>query len=207
MPITDKRRNPTSKRELELQRKLPDLKKLGNLSETADYWKLRTSDSTPASFYGLPKIHKVELQQMDDHFTLPENTETSIPMRPITSCIGAPTYELSKYLASVLKHLVNETEYSVKNAKQFAEFTSDQEVGDDELVVSFDVVSLFTSITINMAIDIVQRKIEGSDDWRNHTQLTKGQVQDLLSLLLHNSYLYSREPNTTRYRHVPWDRR
>ncbi|KAL9984199.1 hypothetical protein ACROYT_G006470, partial [Oculina patagonica] len=135
----------------------------------------------PASFYGLPKIHKVEPKQMDDRFTLPENTETRIPLRPINSCIGAPTYELSKYLASLLKHLVNETEYSVKNAKQFAEFVSDQEVADDELVVSFDVVSLFTSIPIDMAIDIVQRKLEGSDDWRSHTQLTKGQVLDLLS--------------------------
>ncbi|KAL9961061.1 hypothetical protein ACROYT_G029941 [Oculina patagonica] len=147
-------RNPTSKTERELQRKFSDLKKLGNLSET-EYWKLRPSDSTPASFYGLPKIHNVELKQMDDHFTLPENTETRIPLRPINSCIGAPTYELSKYLASLLKHLVNETEYSVKNDKQFAEFVSDQEVADDELVVSFDVVSLFTSIPIDMAIDIV----------------------------------------------------
>ncbi len=104
------------------------------------------------------------------------------------NCIGAPTYELSKYLASLVKHLVNESEYSVKNPKQFAEFVSDQEVADDELVVSFDVVSLFTSIPINMAIDIVQRKLEGSDNWRSHTQLTKGQVLDLLSFLLHNSY-------------------
>jgi hypothetical protein len=83
---------------------------------------------------------------------------------------------------------VNETEYSVKNAEQFAEFISDQEVANDELVVSFDVVSLFTSIPIDMAIDIIQRKLEGSDGWRNHTQLTKGQVLDLLSFLLHNSY-------------------
>jgi len=49
-------------------------------------------------------------------------------------------------------------------------------------------ISLFTSIPIDMAIDIVQRKLEGSDGWRSHTQLTKGQVLDLLSFLLHNSY-------------------
>jgi len=164
-----------------------DLKKLGSLNETDD-WKLCLSESTPASVYGLPKIHKVELQQMDDHLTLPEGSETRIPLRAINSCIGSPTFELSKYLASVPKHLANESEYSVKNAKQFAEFISNQKVSEDELVVSFDVISLFTSIPIVMAIDIVQRKLEGSDDWKNHTQLTKDQLVDLLSCLSHNNY-------------------
>ena len=109
-------------------------------------------------------------------------------MRPLNSCIGSPTYKLSKYLASVLKHLANETEYSVKNAQQFVEFVSNEEVAEDELVASFGVISLFTSIPIGMAIDIVQKKLEGFDDWKNHTQLTRDQILDLLSFLLHNSY-------------------
>ena len=70
----------------------------------------------------------------------------------------------------------------------FAEFLRNQELAEDELIVSFDVISLFTSIPIGMAIDIVQRKLEKSDDWKNHTQLTKGQILDLLSFLIHNSY-------------------
>ena len=101
---------------------------------------------------------------MDDHLTLPEGTERRIPLRPINSCIASPNYELSKYLASVLEHLTNESEYCVKNAKLFPEFISNQEVAKNELVVSFDVISLFTSILIDMAIDIVQRKLGGSDD-------------------------------------------
>jgi len=52
----------------------------------------------------------------------------------------------------------------------------------------FDVISPFTSIAIGMAIDVVQRKLEESDDWKNHTQLTKDQILDLLSFLPHNSY-------------------
>ena len=78
--------------------------------------------------------------------------------RPTNRCIGSLNYELSKYQACVLKHLTNRTEYSVKNAKQSAEFVSNQEVAQDGLIASFDVVSLFTSIPIGMAIDIVQKK-------------------------------------------------
>ena len=98
-------------------------------------------------------------------------------MRPINSCTGSQTYELSNYPASKLKHSANETEYSVKNARQFAEFVSNQEVAEDELVVSFDVISLFTSIPIAMAIDVLQRKLEGSDDWKNRTQLHEDEVR------------------------------
>ena len=83
---------------------------------------------------------------MDDYLTILEDTETWIPLRPINSWIGSPTYELSKNLASLLKHLINVAKYSVKNAKQFSEFISSQEVAEDELVVSFDMISLFTSI-------------------------------------------------------------
>ena len=54
---------------------------------------------------------------MADNLTSPEGIETRIPLRAINSCIGSSTYELSKYLASVLEHLTNKTEYSVKNAK------------------------------------------------------------------------------------------
>ena len=63
------------------------------------------------------RFYKVELQQVADNLTSPEGIETRIPLRAINSYIGSSTYELSKYLASVLEHLTNKTEYSVKNAK------------------------------------------------------------------------------------------
>ena len=57
-------------------------------------------------------------------------------------------------MASLLEHHTNETEYCVTNTKQFAEFISNQEVTEDDLVVSFGMISLFTTIPIDMAIDI-----------------------------------------------------
>ena len=49
-PVTDKRRNPTQLgTESVLQKKLLDLKKQGNLTES-EYWRLRPSESTPAAF-------------------------------------------------------------------------------------------------------------------------------------------------------------
>ena len=59
------------------------------------YHRLHSTDATPASFYGLPKIHKPD-----------------VPLRPITSCINAPTYNVSQHLVSILSSLLEE-KYSV----------------------------------------------------------------------------------------------
>ena len=187
-PVTDKRRNPTKRVKTHLKTKLLDLRKNNNLTE-AEYKRLRPCDSTPASFYGLPKIHKVQLQPANDYPILPENiATTSVPLRPINSCIGAPTYETSKHLAAILRNLQEVTEYSVKNAKEFSSFIKTQRLQRDETVVSFDVTSLFTSIPVDMAINIVERKLNDTSNWKSHTNLTKGQIVDMLSYVLKNSY-------------------
>lgn len=43
---------------------------------------------------------------------------------------------------------------------------SNQEVAKDKLVGSFDVILLFSSILMDMAIDIVKRRLGRSDDWK-----------------------------------------
>ena len=103
--ITDKRRNPTTKTELELEKILKDLKRSGNLTEK-EYWQVKPFDSSPATFYGLPKVHKISLVCNDDHFTLDNETDDRVPLRSINSNVDSPTYQLSKYLAKLLKHLV-----------------------------------------------------------------------------------------------------
>ena len=186
--IADKRRNPTTKVESEIQNTLLKLRKSENLTES-EYWRLTPFDSSSASFYGLPKIHKVPLTVNQDHFTLREGEPATIPLRPINSCVVSPTYQLSKYLASLLKCLYSITELSIiKNANEFAEFARTQNINEDETVVSFDVISLFTSVPVDLAKEIVKRKLDETDTWQVHTALTSSQIINLLSMVLHNSY-------------------
>ena len=87
--------------------------------------------SLPPRLYGLPKIHK-----------------QSVPLRPIVSCIGFPSYKLFKYIASIISPLAGKTSSHVRNSKHFAETIRDVSVGSDESLVSFDVTSLFTNVPI-----------------------------------------------------------
>ena len=162
------------------------IKKSGNLTEK-EYFKIKPSDPVAAAFYRLPKVHKVQLTVKDHHYTL-ASPSTPIPLRPINSSIGSPTYHVSKYLANLLSPLRSDHGDTIKNSKEFADFVQTQTVRPDEEIVCFDVVSLFTSIPVNLALKVIQSKLETNHTWTDKTKLTKNQIVELTKIVLYNSF-------------------
>ncbi|BHF59794.1 hypothetical protein SprV_0100275500 [Sparganum proliferum] len=64
----------------------------------------RPQDTALARFYGLPKVHK-----------------DGVPLRPIVSLKGTPTYGLAKWLFRRLKFLTAESDTTVSSSAQFLE--------------------------------------------------------------------------------------
>ena len=186
LPVTDKRRNPVSSTTNLLQRKLGDLKKSGKLTEK-EHFKIKPSDPVPAAFHGLPKVHKVQLTEKEDHYTL-ASPSTPIPLRPINSSIRSPTYHFSKYLADFLSPLCSDHGYTIKNSKEFAHFVQTETVRPDEEIISFDVISLFTSILVDLALKVIQSMLESNHTWKDKTKLAKNQIVELTKFVLHNSF-------------------
>ena len=48
----------------------------------------------------------------------------------------------------------------MKNSKEFAEYVKSLKVGPDEELRSYDVSTLFTSVSVDKAMDIIRRKLE-----------------------------------------------
>ena len=91
------------------------------------YFKLKPTDSQAPRFYGLPKIHKA-----------------SIPVHPIVSYSGSALFNLSKYIANILKPYTLLNTQHCKNSKEFSEFIRAHTMEEDEIMVSFDVEALCT---------------------------------------------------------------
>jgi len=67
-----------------------------------------------------------------------------VPLRPIVSNTGAPTYLLSKYLAGLLSPLVGCSSWHMTNSIEFVHSFGYLRVGLKDLMVSFYAVSLHT---------------------------------------------------------------
>ena len=128
---------------------------------TRDEFAVKSSDGRAPRLYGLPKIHK-----------------QGIPLRPIISFVESPTYNLSKEIARNLSHLVGRSERHVKNSYDFVEFLNTIEVGDNESMVSFDVVPLFTKIPVDLAMEIAKKRLESytTEDLR---EITNWSVEEI----------------------------
>ena len=60
-------------------------------------------------------------------------------------------------------------------------------------------MSLFTSIPVQFALDIIKRILYESDEWKRHTNLQETQIVKLLKFVLNNSYF---KFNGSHYHHV-----
>ena len=64
--------------------------------------------------------------------------------------IGSPTYDLAKYLAGILKPLVGNTSSFIKDSSTFVEMISNLTLEPEDIMVSFDVVSLLQKSPLMM---------------------------------------------------------
>ena len=85
---------------------------------------------------------------------------------PIVSCTGSPSHQ---HIASIISPLAVKTTF---NSKHFAETMRDVTLGEDELLVSFNVSSLFTNVPIGEAVQVIQAKLREDDSLAERTPLS-----------------------------------
>ena len=123
-----------------------------------------------AHLYGLPKTHKEQLA-----------------MRPIPSATHTYNYALAKWLDEKLKPL-SCNQYTVTDTFEFVNEVQSLEINSGDILVSYDVTSLFTNVPLNESIQILADKAF-TDDWFNKTHelnLSRDQLIELLNAATKN---------------------
>ena len=94
---------------------------------------MKSSGGQPARLYGLAKVHK-----------------DVIPLRPVLSMPGSPYYNVATTVTKWLS-VVPESK-SQCTSKKIADQLKDIKLDEGEVLVSFDVVSLYTNVPVMEAI-------------------------------------------------------
>ena len=163
-------KDPMDRLSRKLTEKLLSLKQSGHLSETV-YNKIKPRHNQPPRIYGLPKIHKPE-----------------IPLRPIVSCVNTFAYNLSAHLADILSPLTGKSDFTVTNSSHSVSTISHERIQEHEVMVSFDVESLFTNMPIKGAVKAASCKQENDPGLADRTNLTSTQIAHLLNFVLRSTY-------------------
>ena len=76
--------------------------------------------------------------------------------------------------------LLDNTQNTVKNSSYFAKFMKGQYLDADQLLVSFDIVSLFSKISVDLAIKVAKVRLRNDESLWQRTSLP---VEDIINLL------------------------
>ena len=110
---------------------------------------------SPPMFYGLPKFHK-----------------TGNPLRPIVSSRGSVTYGVAKVISKVLKPLVGKYPHHTQSTGDFVSKVKRLTLQMGECLSSCDVTSLFTSVPIDPALNIIKDLLEKDEKLNDRTVLS-----------------------------------
>ena len=106
-------------------------------------------------------------------------------MRPIVLFCGSPTYQLSKYLTTILQPLTDKSRHKLLSTENFINAINTVQIPHDHQLVSFDVKSLFISIPLQLALDCTETVINNSTF---KLPLPTNDIMDLLNLCLTSTY-------------------
>ena len=119
----------------------------------------------------MAKVHKVKPDELDK--------VGALPLRPIVSNIGTATHKVARYLSELLSPL-GKSNYTVDSTKEFVERIKTLRIPNDHVMISFDVVSLFTNVPLNRTIEIILKKVY--DDKLIRTKIKRDEMRELLIL-------------------------
>jgi hypothetical protein len=87
-------------------------------------------------------------------------SKEGVPLRPTVNCIGSPTCALAKYLVGLLIPLVRQSDHHIRNSEAFVQKLHDIRVNKADILVNFDVVSLFTKVPLDDTLQLLSGRFQ-----------------------------------------------
>ena len=131
----------------------------------------------PTKFYGLPKIHKPDT-----------------PLRLTVSSCESVTYGVAKELAKILKPLVGKSLHHSNSTQDFVEKVRHITLAPGECLSSYNVSTLFTSVQVDPALNIIKNLLEKDHTLKERTAMAVSGIILLLEFCPQEHLLFFPKP-------------
>ena len=176
-PFQQVRKDPTRKNEKQVNDTLKRLANQGKIDRELEHsLRVPTNGTRPPLFYGVVKIHK-----------------EGYPLRPIVSAVGSATYTMSKYVSRILTPYVKETPSYIANTMALLKKLENVSIAEDEIIVSFDVKSLYTNVPRKDAFECIREIIGNDTMFKTKTGTDPEAFLDILKISLSTTSFQFRE--------------
>ena len=132
-----------------------------NVCEYATHFELK-----PSNIYGLPKVHKskVILDSIENQKSpyIEALCPVDLTFRPIVAGPSCATHRLSKMIDSILKPYTGYVKSYIRDDIDFLQKLP-RNTAKDGLLVTFDVVSLYTNIDHDLGIEAIEYWMKSED--------------------------------------------
>ena len=91
-------------------------------------------------------------------------------MQPIVDYTGSIGYKLSRSIVDLLASIVGKTKFHMKNSKELASEVKNLTIGEQDILNSHNVVSLFTYTQIKELLDIIKTKLYNDNTLKDRTK-------------------------------------
>ena len=109
-------------------------------------------------------------------------------LRGIVSMVGSPFEYISNYLVPILKKLQGRSGLYVKNSKELKEKIEMWEILENDVIVSYDVKSMYPSIPIPAALALIKKLLQTTEEWKEGKDISVESVMKLLEWVFERTY-------------------
>ena len=120
------------------------------------------------------------------------------------SSIGGVTYSTSKELSRILRPLVGKSPHHIQNNQEFIQHLKGITLGPDDIMVSYDVRALFTSVPVQPVLDVIKKLLDEDQDLHKRTTMSTKHIMDLLEFCLRSTYFIHKGKFFGRWKGLPW---
>ena len=161
------KKDPTRRNEKRVNETLKTLLEAEDITKaTQDNLRISEKGTSTPRFYGSAKLHKKD-----------------VPFRPIVSTVGSATYKIAKRMNRILAPYARGASH-IENTAAFVEEVENVIIEEDEVMVSFDAKSLFTSVPIDDAYTVIEEFVRADTGVKERTGMEANAVLKLLKLCM-----------------------